>query len=80
MKKVIWIRIWSDSHSFWSVDSGPERYKMKGKAEFNQQIFGFFFVENYIYYIFQKSSPLRFRYKFEIFFFLDFKNGLKSIR
>ena len=45
------MEIRSDPHSFWSVESGSafgmpiriQGYKIKGKAEFNQQIFKGFF-------------------------------------
>ena len=40
-----------DPHSFGSVDPDPDQYKMKGKAEFNQQSFGGFFVGNYIFQV-----------------------------
>ena len=39
-----------DPDSFGSVDPDPDQEEIKGKAEFNQQIFWIFFVGNYIFF------------------------------
>ena len=57
---VMWIRIRSDPHSIaaFRMRITIQGYKIKGKAEFNQQIFEFFLLE----IIFFKSETKKVAY------------------